>query len=123
MQLLIDTNQTESEPFSIPDGQAVTLQAMGLQGTDKVSLFVVATTEGGPRGDVCCPGPVVLPTISERTPLADCNCSGTVAVIELTAAAPWVELRRPIGPKLVAVVETDAPGASQIRVVSFTHSR
>ena len=58
---ILDVDSTVSNIFTIPVGGQITLQAVGLENGDYIELELVRTTEVGPGGDLCCPGPVSLP--------------------------------------------------------------
>ena len=114
---ILGIDDSVSAIFAIPTGGQITLQATGLEHEDYVELELVRTTEVGPGGDTCCPGPVSLAEIGWHVPLlVDTNCGCNVPV-RLTPARPYVVLDTPQMLQLVAVKHADEN--AQIEVFCF----
>lgn len=89
---IVSSEQTVSEPFSIPSGKQITLMAYGLEDGDQVIVEILGTTRSAPSsGDFCCPGPVSLPEISTVAPM---RCRNGARVM-MTKDHPWVVLDGP----------------------------
>ena len=91
MKIIITTEVTTSEPFTIGVGKAVTLLAKGLQGNDYAIVDIVVTSTSGPQRSECCPGEVALPEVTSTVPL---RCRNGARAI-LTATHPWLVLDAP----------------------------
>lgn len=111
---ILDVDSTVSNIFTIPVGGQITLQAVGLENGDYIELELVRTTEVGPGGDLCCPGPVSLAEIGWHVPLTvQDRCCEEVSV-RLYPNRPYLVLDTPQALQLVAVKYADP--AAQIEV-------
>ena len=119
---ILGIDDSASSIFIIPVGGQVTLQATGLEGSDYIELELVRTTQVGPGGDLCCPGPVSLAEIGWHVPLTTQNrCCEEVAV-QLTAGRPYLVLDTPQMLQLVAVKHAE-PAAQIELFLEHTNSR
>lgn len=102
-KVIITSVLTLSEPFTIDNGETLSLQANGLQGTDYTIVEMVQTTKGKAASSECCPSSVVLPEIASTHPL---RCPNGARYI-MTQRHPWLEITAPRGMELRVRVVAD----------------
>jgi len=103
MARIITSEIRQSNVFMVRTGHQVTLQAVGLQGTDHVIVEILGLDRGAPRGTFCCPNPTKPSEIISVTPL---RCRNGARVI-LTKEFPTATLSSPQETPLRARVIAD----------------
>ena len=114
MENIVKSGESKSKPFKIPSGKQITLFATGLSGDDYVEVLLVAITPAGPRGGICCPGPVVLPGLGSLYPLNRVCCDCEPVPVRLTAENPWFILREPQEVEMIVHVVADLEAVVEV---------
>lgn len=95
-------NVRESQTFSVSNGRQITVAAIGLAGTDKITFEIILTPALVADKCACPPYKVELPSVGASAPLIKCGVKPT-----LDANNSFVVLDAPQNVSIRAVLETD----------------